>query len=114
MNKPVYNQSYLDCECGHMAHIARMEMDALSPPDDPELSLTIKLNPAPFWRRVWNAIQYVFNMKRHSGWDYEYVLLTPESIDRMSTLIVQWRLLKKLRTRRRNKARLKAHYGDGS
>lgn len=105
--------SYLDCICSSMDHIARVDLDTWDPLEDPELSLTVKLNPNySFWKRLVVAFKYLFNIKRSSCWDYDYVVLTKESIDRLSTMIIQWRLLQKLRIKRRAKKYVKEKYSE--
>jgi hypothetical protein len=51
---------FINCGCNSNDHLIRLEVDNLC--DCPALSVSVLLNKLGFWRRLINAVKYVFNI----------------------------------------------------
>jgi hypothetical protein len=72
MPDPVQSKKkYVDCWCSHPSHTIRFTYDT----DDPDIPLYVAVQMAnclPFWKRLVEAVRYVFNLEPrfgHGHWD---------------------------------------------
>jgi hypothetical protein len=69
--------TYIECQCSSLNHVVRLTLD----PQDGELYVEVHLNHCdPWWRRVWNALKYVFGRKVQDG-HYDCTILRVEDYD---------------------------------
>lgn len=68
------DEFFVTCKCTSMDHIVRFSYE----PDDCELYVTVHLAPLPFWKRVKNALRYVFGRRSRYG-DHEEVIVDESS-----------------------------------
>ena len=57
--------------------------------DEEDLFIEVHLTPLPFWRRVRNAVGYVFGRRSRYG-DFEEVVLGPGDALDLGDKLVQW------------------------
>lgn len=95
---------YLECKCHTPDHLVRVWLD---PGDDvtaPELILEPMMNPQyGFFRRLWVSLKYIF--RPHGTrlyWHWDSVLLDADQVNKLSSLIVSYRLIEKLRKLKKN------------
>jgi len=99
---------HLTCVCSDPSHIVRVELERHLKKDNsfslPNIYITVQLNPLPVWKRVYYALRYVFNIKvadpTYSGYATK-ACLDKASIDKLSNMIIAWRLIRKLRKAKR-------------
>jgi len=98
------------CDCIDPSHQALVELDYYHPYDDPIFTLRLTLNTqVSFWHRLVIAFRYLFKRKSYNhSWDgFNDVQLDEVEIDKLSKMIIQYRLLYKLKRTRREKQRYK-------
>lgn len=74
---------HFDCQCSDFNHTFRLTLD----PQDGEVWLDVRLNHYdPWWKRVWNAVKYVFKRDVAYG-HYDVTLLREEDYDRIRDIL---------------------------
>ena len=86
---------YLECECGSFDHVVRVSLwDWSNHKEPPEAYINYRLNNCEYWyERVWSAIKYVF---MRGELEYHDVILTADSIDKLSSFCRDYKLAKEL------------------
>jgi|SRR5579871_2747589 len=75
-------QSYFDCQCSDFNHLVRFELD-----DDGDVYVSVRMNYwEPWWKRVWNAIRYVFKRDVAYG-HFDVTMLREEDFARLHDLM---------------------------
>lgn len=83
---------YFDCQCESLTHMVRFEVSCWD--DDVELLISVHLSQwRGFFGRTWLAVKYVLGFDRDSG-DYDVTMLKHEDIDRLSSMIDDYRELR--------------------
>ncbi len=73
----------MSCQCSDFNHVVRFTLD----PSDGEVWLDVRLNHYdPWWKRVWNAVRYVFKRDVAYG-HYDVTMLREEDYDRLRDLL---------------------------
>ena len=101
---------YVECQCVDPNHVFRMELDLYEKREDPELCLTMQMNPHPFfWRRLYHAFRYVFGMEvdYSFGGHWDSVVLDERAVDKMQSMMVAWSIVRRIRKVRRAKQLVK-------
>jgi len=76
---------YFDCVCGQFNHVFRFTLEH----DSGDLILDVQLRHWEKWyKRVWNALKYVFNKQVKYGF-YDTTMLREEDYDRLRDLMKQ-------------------------
>ena len=76
---------HLDCVCNDMSHHVRFTLDD----ENGDLILEVHLEQyAPWWRRVINAVRYVFNRGSRYG-HYECTIVKPEDYVRLRNMLAE-------------------------
>lgn len=105
MKVPNRRNIFLECICDNPGHSVRVELqDVGHSKYEPTLSITTKLIPQrTFWRRLVVGFKYIFRIPYNTSWDWDYesVELDDTSVDRLSSLIVMWRLTTKLHVKKK-------------
>lgn len=74
---------HFDCQCSDFNHTVRFTLD----PRDGDVYLDVRLNYWDRWyKRIWNAIKYVFKRDVAYG-HYDVTLLKEEDYDRLRDLL---------------------------
>lgn len=74
--------TWCDCQCSDFDHVFRFTLD----PNDGDVLLEAHLNHyGSWWKRVWNAIRYVFKRPVAYG-HYDVTMLKEEDYDRLRDL----------------------------
>ena len=73
---------YFTCACGSYEHTIRFDYD----PDDNDLYLCVFLREGPWWRRVWNALKYVFGSECMFG-HFDAYLMDNEEASKLAELM---------------------------
>jgi len=85
MSIPITRQ-LIECKCsdvGHLVVLERTEWEG----EEPNLYLYLQLNHyLPFYKRVWNAIKYIFGTIDHQC-HWSGTLITDESAKNLQTLL---------------------------
>lgn len=75
--------TYVECQCSDFNHVVRISFD----PTDGEVWLDVRLNYCdPWWKRVWNAIRYVFKRPVAYG-HYDVTMLREEDFFRVHDIL---------------------------
>lgn len=87
------------CQCHSLDHMLQVSYD----PDDPQLYVTIHLEPhRPWWKRVWRAITYVFGVQARFG-DWDEFLLNADDVKNIRGILnrydADWEKVSKTWTR---------------
>jgi hypothetical protein len=76
-------QHHFDCQCSDFNHTVRFTLD----PDDGEVWIDVRLNYCdPLWKRVWNAVRYVFKRPVAYG-HYDVTMLREEDFGRLHQML---------------------------
>ena len=92
---------WLDCVCARPEHSVRISLHygrALALWVEPQL----KARRVGFFQRIWIALKFVFLREPDM---FEGAKLSEDSVDKLSRVVVSYRLLKKLRNAKKNRAR---------
>lgn len=85
---------YFDCQCGDFNHVFRFVLDEV----DGEVWLEININPyLPWYKRVWEAVRYVFGCRPVYG-HYDVTLLREEDYHRVHDLLDRSAFIKRQKT----------------
>jgi hypothetical protein len=57
--------------------------------DDEDLFIEVHLSPLPLWKRLGNAVRYVFGRRSLYG-DFEEIILRPEDALDLGDKLVEW------------------------
>lgn len=57
--------------------------------DDEDLFIEVHLSPLPFWKRLGNAIRYVFGRRSPYG-DFEEIILGPHDALDLGDRLIEW------------------------
>ena len=107
MNDQELYYEYLECDCGAPECVLRVVLDRETFPCKPEIYLGAQLNPyLPFYRRVWYGLIYIFTGKPQHTNSWVSTILSEDSINKLSKIIVSYRFIKKLRTSKIKKQKL--------
>jgi hypothetical protein len=71
------------CQCGSLEHALFVCAE------DEDFFLEVHLAPLPFWRRLRNAVGYVFGRRSRYG-DFEEVLLSPADALDLGDKLTEW------------------------
>jgi hypothetical protein len=75
-------QSYFDCQCSDFNHLVRFELD-----NDGDVYVSVRMNYwEPWWKRVWNAIRYIFKRDVAYG-HFDVTMLREEDFARLHDLM---------------------------
>ena len=78
---------YIDCECSSMEHTMRFMYWKEKDPSDDRVYVTIHLAPEKsFWKRLVNAIKYMFGYRSRYG-DFDEVIIEPTKAKQIVTLL---------------------------
>lgn len=76
-------QHYFECQCSDFNHIFRFGLDEV----DGEMWLEVNINPyLPWYKRVWEAVRYVFGRRAAYG-HYDVTMLCEKDCIRLGTLL---------------------------
>jgi hypothetical protein len=76
-------EEYMTCQCSDFNHTVRFTLD----PQDGDVYLDVRMNYYdPWWKRIWNAVKYVFKRDVAYGY-YDCTLLREEDYDRLRDLM---------------------------
>lgn len=108
-----YRREHLECVCTDPSHTAVVEL-ALSDRDtleDPEIRLSIQLTPfLPWYKRVYEAVRYVFGINRTMwGGHWDVCILDKSSIEKLHSMVTAYTIVRKMRAALRKKRGVK-HY----
>lgn len=78
---------YIECNCSCHEHSMRFVW--FDEPDEKEMYMSVFLNQAGFWRRLWLGIKYIFGFKCKYG-HFDEVLLTYPEIKQLYDLCEKW------------------------
>lgn len=80
-------REFFECSCHSMEHTVAFTMEHYPDEAIAELSLEVQLIQwKPWYRRVWPAVKYLFNIKASSGhWDSW--LLHYNDVDRLAQMV---------------------------
>lgn len=82
---------YFDCQCSDFNHVIRFVLDE----KDGEAWLEVNINPyLPWYKRVWEAVRYVFG-KRPAYGHYDTVMLREEDYHQLHDLLDRSSLIKR-------------------
>lgn len=74
---------HFDCQCSDFGHIFRLTYD----PIDADVTLTVSLNHFdPWYKRIWNAVRYVFKRTTPYG-HYDVTILRQQDYARFHALL---------------------------
>lgn len=74
---------HFDCQCSDFNHTVRFTLD----PQDGDVYMDVRMNYYdPWYKRIWNAVKYVFKRDVAYG-HYDCTLLREEDFDRLRDLM---------------------------
>lgn len=76
-------QKFFVCQCNSLQHLF-----VVTPAED-EIYLEVHLSPLPFWKRVRNAVRYVFGRRSKYG-DFEEIILSPSQALDLGDTLIEW------------------------
>lgn len=76
------HKEYFECRCHSPEHVLRF---VLFGPSEPEVCVYTFLRPDSFFKRVWNAVKYVFGYKCRYG-HFDEFLMDPKDVGRFIEL----------------------------
>lgn len=79
--------AYFECHCRSPEHLLQFWMDEEDPP---MLYAHVFLGEDPWWKRIWNAVKYVFGYKCRYG-HFDEFLLNPKDCDRFIYLLQHYK-----------------------
>lgn len=83
---------YVECHCTFPEHLCRFSFD-----DEHFIYLDVNLSTyLPWWRRIWEAIKYIFGSQR-CGW--AEILLDEEKISQIIDIFDEYRKQNEIHTR---------------
>lgn len=88
---------YFECNCSSAEHTLRFVLDE----EDGELYTENHLTVAPFFKRIWKAVKYIFGHTSRYG-NYDCTLIKTEDIDRLIDLLSKAKRIAKEEERRDN------------
>lgn len=96
---------HLQCDCDSPDHVVRVTLTTW-PGEMPRIVVQPFLNPNySFLKRIWLALKFVFLSRRkpESHWGsfhYDSVLLDEKQVNQLSSMIIHYKLIKKLRAKK--------------
>lgn len=78
---------YFECSCYSPEHTLRFMLHS---PEDPEIFVHVFLGPDPLFKRIWNAIKYVFGYRCRYG-HFDEFILRPEDAERLIALLQEYK-----------------------
>lgn len=79
-------QKFFVCQCNSLQHLFVVT------PEEDEIYLEVHLSPLPFWKRVRNAVRYVFGRRSKYG-DFEEIILSPSQAFDLGDTLIEWATL---------------------
>lgn len=74
---------HFDCQCSDFNHTFRVTLD----PQDGDVYIDVRMNYwEPWYKRIWNAVKYVFKKDTAYG-HYDVTLLREEDYDRIRDIL---------------------------
>lgn len=74
---------HFDCQCSDFNHTFRVTLD----PQDGDVYIDVRMNYwEPWYKRVWNAVKYVFKRDVAYG-HYDVTMLREEDYDRLRDIL---------------------------
>ncbi len=83
----------VNCQCNHIAHTMRFNLDKNGKEYDPDIRVELILNPhLGFFKRLKVALKYILR-PRWSAWYYEDVILPRKQVERLHRQIQMYRVI---------------------
>jgi hypothetical protein len=83
MDKIEIEREYIECDCSSKCHLVVAEFD-------PEFGMTLfyqHCNWKGFWKRVWTAIKYVFQVGRDHSMGWDCTTMNEENCQKMQRML---------------------------